>query len=171
MVMATLPFPQERDVSRTLEPSTTLPNPRTGDGRFAKGNPGGPGRPRGAVREAASTLDQVAVEASAELIKVFLELARAGNLEALKRMMARIWPQRRAIGKGNHERRLRALEEAASERLRPLRSNEEAPLGKFPKNRRKGMPAGIRGPFSRTPRDARELREESRRVQQDRRFR
>jgi hypothetical protein len=74
MVMATLPFPQERDVNKTPEPSTPLPNPRTGDGRFAKGNPGDPDWPRGA---------------SSELIKVAIELARAGNLEALK--LARVW--------------------------------------------------------------------------------
>jgi hypothetical protein len=40
MVMATLPFPQERDVSRTPDSPNPLPNPRTGDGRFGKGNPG-----------------------------------------------------------------------------------------------------------------------------------
>lgn len=82
-------------MSRTPDPSNPLSNPRTGDGRFAKGNPGGPGRPRGAVHSAASALDQLAAEASTELIKVGIELARAGNLEALKMMMARIWPQRR----------------------------------------------------------------------------
>ena len=95
MVMATQPFAQERDVSRTPEASTPLSNPRSGDGRFARGNPGGPGRPRGAVHGAASTLDQVAAEASTDLIKVAIELARAGNLEALKMVMARTWPQRR----------------------------------------------------------------------------
>jgi hypothetical protein len=95
MVMATLPFPQERDVSRTPETSDISSNPRSGNGRFAKGNPGGPGRPRGAVQGAASALDQVAVEASAELIKVAIELARTGDREMLKMVMARVWPQRR----------------------------------------------------------------------------
>ena len=99
-------------MSRTPEISNPHFNPRTGDGRFAPGNPGGPGRPHGAVRGAASALDQLAVEASVELIKVAIDLGRAGNLEALKRVRARVWPQRRRIGKGNHERRLRALEEA-----------------------------------------------------------
>jgi hypothetical protein len=115
-------------MSKPPELSTLLPNSRTGDGRFAKGNPVGPGGPRGAP----SALDQLAVEASPELIKIFLDLARAGNLEALKRMMVL--------------------------------------LGKFPRNRRKCGPAGIRGPSSRTPREAREPREESRPVQLDRRF-
>jgi hypothetical protein len=79
MVMATHPFPQERDVSTTPETSNPLSNPRTGDGRFARGNPGGPGRPRGAVRDAASALDQLAAEASTALINLVLELARAGH--------------------------------------------------------------------------------------------
>ncbi len=82
-------------MSRTPETSHPLSNARTGDGRFARGNPGGPGRPRGAVRGAASALDQIAAEASVELIKVAIDLGRAGNLEALKMVMARIWPQRR----------------------------------------------------------------------------
>jgi hypothetical protein len=115
MVMATQPFPQERDVSRTPEPPNSPSNPCTGDGRFAWSNPGGPGRPRGAVRGAASALDQVAVEVSTGLIKIATELAHAGNLEALKKAMARTWPPRRMIRKGDHERRLRALEEASND--------------------------------------------------------
>ena len=158
-------------MSRTLDPSIPLPNPRSGNGRFAKANPGDSGRPRSVVRGTPSALDQLAVEASPELIEIFLELVREGNLEALKRMMARVWPQRRTLEKGNHERRLRALEEAANDRLRPFRSTEEALLGKFPKNRRKCMPVGIRESSSRAPRDAREPREESPPGQQDRRFR
>ena len=71
-------------MSKPPEASNASSNPRSGDGRPAKGNPGGPGRPRGAVHRAASALDQLAVDASAELIKVVLELARAGNPEALK---------------------------------------------------------------------------------------
>ena len=82
-------------MSNASETSNALTEHRTGDGRFAKGNPGGPGRPRGAVRIAASALDQIAVEASVELIKVAIDLARAGDREALLKMvMARIWPQR-----------------------------------------------------------------------------
>jgi hypothetical protein len=74
--LATLPFPQERDVSKPPEPSSTSSNPRGGDGQFAKGSFGGPGWPRGAVQGAASALDQLAVEASTELIKVGIEPAR-----------------------------------------------------------------------------------------------
>ena len=62
-------------MSDASESSNSPTEHRTGDGRFAKGNPGGPGRPRGAVRVAAATLDQIAVE----LIKVVLERARSGD--------------------------------------------------------------------------------------------
>ena len=41
---------------------------RQADGRFGKGNPGGPGRPR--FRERAAALDLLAAEAGPELIDV-----------------------------------------------------------------------------------------------------
>jgi len=68
---------------------------RQSNGRFAAGNPGGPGRPRGLVSAAAAALDQAAVESHAELMRVELDQARAGNLEATKMVWARIWPVRR----------------------------------------------------------------------------
>jgi hypothetical protein len=68
---------------------------RTATGRFAAGNPGGPGRPRGAVSAAAAALDQAAVEAQQELLGVVLEKARAGDLKAIEMIWARIWPLRR----------------------------------------------------------------------------
>jgi hypothetical protein len=74
------------------------------------------------VRGAASALDQLGAEASTALIKIVLELARAGHFEALKRARTRICPQRRRIRKGDHERRLRALEEASYDRAHPPRS-------------------------------------------------
>lgn len=67
-------------------------NIRTANGRFAKGNPGGPGRPRHAVTEAANALDQVAVEAAQELIEVAIKEARKGNMTALKLVLDRGWP-------------------------------------------------------------------------------
>jgi hypothetical protein len=77
--------------------SDDVPQPvsRTVRGRFAKGNPGGPGRPRGAVSTAAAALDRAAVAAQLDLMQVVLEQARAGNLEATKMLWARIWPMRR----------------------------------------------------------------------------
>jgi len=67
-------------------------NSRTADGRFAKGNPGGPGRPRRVVKAAADALDGRAAEAAPELFDAALEQARGGNLAALKMLLDRIWP-------------------------------------------------------------------------------
>jgi len=50
---------------------------RQTDGRFAKGNPGGPGRPR--ARERAAAVDELAGEAGAELIEVALDAAKEGQ--------------------------------------------------------------------------------------------
>ena len=77
-----------------MSPTPERPAGRGKDGRFAKGNPGGPGRPRGAVRGATLALDQIGAEASGDLIKVAVDLARAGNIEALKLVLNRVWPMR-----------------------------------------------------------------------------
>ena len=66
---------------------------RETDGRFAKGNPGGPGRPR--ARERVAALDFLAAEAGAELIEVALNEAKKGNLRAVEMLLDRIWPVRR----------------------------------------------------------------------------
>ncbi len=68
---------------------------RAANGRFGPGNAGGPGRPKGAVSAAAAALDQAAVEAHQELIRVVLDNSRSGNLEATKMLWARNWPGRR----------------------------------------------------------------------------
>ena len=68
---------------------------RDPNGRFAVGNAGGPGRPRGAVGAAAAALDRAAAEAQVELMRVVLDQARAGNLEATRMLWSRIWPARR----------------------------------------------------------------------------
>jgi hypothetical protein len=76
--------------------STPAASPgRLSDGRFAPGNPGGPGRPRGVVSAAADALDRAAAEVHRELLQVVLEQARAGNLDATKMLWARTWPVRR----------------------------------------------------------------------------
>ena len=66
---------------------------RQADGRFSKGNPGGPGRPR--LREQAAALDLRAAEAGPELIDIALEQAKSGNLKAVEMLLERIWPVRR----------------------------------------------------------------------------
>ena len=66
---------------------------RQADGRFTRGNPGGPGRPRACERAAA--LDLLAAEAGADLIEVALSEAKKGNLRAVEMLLDRIWPVRR----------------------------------------------------------------------------
>ena len=66
---------------------------RQPDGRFGKGNPGGPGRPP--LRERAAALDALAADAGAELIEVALNAAKTGNLRAVEMLLDRIWPVRR----------------------------------------------------------------------------
>ena len=68
---------------------------RTTDGRFAKGNPGGPGRPPKAAMATVAALDGLGVEAARELMGVVMEQARAGNLKSIEMVLARIWPARR----------------------------------------------------------------------------
>ena len=75
-------------------PSNPAPQPlieRTTDGRFAHGNSGGPGRPRGpAVRP--SAIDRAAAEAIPDLIEGLLKKVREGDKWAMDRMMQRLWP-------------------------------------------------------------------------------
>jgi hypothetical protein len=68
---------------------------RQSNGRFAKGHPGGPGRPRNPVSSAARDLDQVGAEVAQELMGLVLERARKGNLKAAEMVLQRIWPVRR----------------------------------------------------------------------------
>lgn len=66
---------------------------RQPDGRFAKGNPGGPGRSR--ARERIAALDQRVAEAGEDLIDAALKVAKDGNVRALEMLLDRIWPARR----------------------------------------------------------------------------
>jgi len=66
---------------------------RQADGRFAKGNPGGPGRPR--ARDRIAALDQVVANAGADLIEAALKVAKDGNVRAIEMLLDRIWPARR----------------------------------------------------------------------------
>jgi hypothetical protein len=71
-------------------------NSRTADGRFAQGNPGGPGRPRKVVKAAGDALDARAAEAAGDLFEVALELARERNVTVLKMLLDRVWPANRS---------------------------------------------------------------------------
>ena len=65
---------------------------RTAEGRFAAGNPGGPGRPRKVVKAAADALDERVARAADELFDVTLKEANGGNLMAVKMLFDRVWP-------------------------------------------------------------------------------
>jgi hypothetical protein len=75
------------------EPSSV--SVRRVDGRFAKGNPGGPGRPRNAVSTMAGALDRRGADVAEELMAMTIEKARNGSLEAAEMVLKRVWPARR----------------------------------------------------------------------------
>jgi len=66
---------------------------RQADGRFAKGNRGGPGRPR--ARDRITALDERVAEAGGDLIEAALKVATDGNVRAIEMLLDRIWPARR----------------------------------------------------------------------------
>ncbi|HYD04435.1 MAG TPA: hypothetical protein VEC60_01870 [Reyranella sp.] len=66
---------------------------RQPNGRFAKGNPGGPGRPR--ARDRIEALDQLVAGKGPELIEAALKAANAGNVKAIEMLLGRIWPAAR----------------------------------------------------------------------------
>jgi hypothetical protein len=68
---------------------------RQSNGRFAKGHPGGPGRPRNPVSTTAIELDRVGSEVAHELMSATIERARRGNLRATELVLQRVWPVRR----------------------------------------------------------------------------
>ena len=75
-------------------PSNSAAHPlieRTTNGRFADGNRGGPGRPRGPMARP-SAIDRAAAEAMPDLIEALLSKVREGDKWAMDRMMQRLWP-------------------------------------------------------------------------------
>src|SRR5476651_457960 len=64
------------------------------NGRFAKGNPGGPGRPRSIGRSAAA-LDQLGAGVGEQVLQVIVDKALAGDLRAAELLLSRVWPTRR----------------------------------------------------------------------------
>ena len=76
--------------------SESSPNDfRQANGQFAKGNPGGPGRPRNPVSTLAADLDRRGVDVATELMAMTVERARRGNLRAAEMVLQRVWPVRR----------------------------------------------------------------------------
>ena len=68
---------------------------RRADGRFAKGHPGGPGRPRNPVSTVAGDLDRLGSGVAHELMQLTIERARRGDLRATEIVLQRVWPVRR----------------------------------------------------------------------------
>jgi hypothetical protein len=58
---------------------------------FEKGNPGGPGRPRGARSKINLLLDQLAAENAQEILGKVIEAAREGDRKAQDIVLKRLW--------------------------------------------------------------------------------
>jgi len=65
------------------------------NGRFTKGRPGGPGRPRKPVSAVAVDLDRLGGAVAQELMQLTIERARRGNMRATEMVLQRVWPVRR----------------------------------------------------------------------------
>ncbi len=67
--------------------------------KFQKGNPGGPGRPRGSRNAVNLILDQLAVEGAEAMVKKMIEAASGGDRVAARLVLGRIWsaPKGRSV--------------------------------------------------------------------------
>ena len=65
------------------------------NGKFAKGNPGGPGRPRSTVSRSAVALDERGAGVGEQVFQVIVDKALAGDLRAAEILLSRVWPTRR----------------------------------------------------------------------------
>jgi len=76
---------------RNKNPTQNRDNGRDGKGRFAKGNPGGPGNPYakavGQLRNA--LLQAVTTEDMATVVRKLIELAKDGNVQAIRELLDR----------------------------------------------------------------------------------
>jgi len=68
------------------------------EGRFAKGNPGGPGRPRGSRNKAGRRLDERAAADADEILDRMIKLALEGNQRAAEFVLSRLWPRHSGNG-------------------------------------------------------------------------
>jgi hypothetical protein len=59
--------------------------------KFEKGNPGGPGRPRGSRNSVNVVLDQVAGEDLEAIVRKVVEIALEGDLRAARLVLGRTW--------------------------------------------------------------------------------
>jgi len=67
--------------------------------KFEKGNPGGPGRPRGSRNAVNLLLDQLAVGSAEALVQKMIDAAAGGDRVAARLVLNRIWsaPKGRAV--------------------------------------------------------------------------
>jgi hypothetical protein len=63
--------------------------------RFQKGQLPGPGRPPGSLNKSTLLLDQLASEATENVVRAVQEQAEKGNMYAAAILLARTWPRRR----------------------------------------------------------------------------
>ena len=68
---------------------------RARDGRFAPGNRGGPGRPRGSRHRAQAALDAIGEAGAAEGLQAVLQAAKGGDMRAASILLDRVWPTRK----------------------------------------------------------------------------
>ena len=68
---------------------------RDGNGQFANGNRGGPGRPRNAISRGAVELDEMGADMGKKLLRLMMDKALAGDMRAADVLLSRIWPARR----------------------------------------------------------------------------
>jgi len=73
------------------EPTTPFRDGRAGGGRFAPGNPGGPGNPYGRQVAAlrAALLEAVTPDELRAVAAKLVELAKAGNVQAIRELFDR----------------------------------------------------------------------------------
>ena len=62
---------------------------------FEKGNPGGPGRPQGSRNGVSIALDKIAESEGEEILRKTLADAKAGDPNARRLVLDRIWPVRK----------------------------------------------------------------------------
>jgi hypothetical protein len=65
---------------------------RNARGHFTKGNPGGPGRPKGSRNAATLLIEQMLVDDAEALTRALIKRAKAGNASAMQICFARLAP-------------------------------------------------------------------------------
>ena len=62
-------------------------------GKFEKGHPGGPGRPKGSRNRAYALYDSLARKSMAKAVKAIGEAAEDGDPDCARLLFARLWPK------------------------------------------------------------------------------